>query len=615
MARLVVLSTTAPVGIASDIPHRYDVIINGQGYRFAEEQPQRAIYSYSPTFVTRQNVQGDYGDNQQDFWMGAAQRDWTLGEQQKYFRSSDGKDQRFWQGTNLDVRTQGQVTIRQATKTLTFAAAVRATCPRGAAASQNIMAASASNLYEVAADGAITDRGAHGLGAAPARFGMATDGTDVYLSTTAGGTVGVRKWDGSSFTTFSADGADSLEFLNNSLYGLRGNDGKLVRWSTAGVQSTVHPWQQADGGTRGGNAGRIRAFGGKLLVLWADGPNGAELWTYDGTAAAMTASFPSNFYAHELEVVYGQVFISGAFVKINAGVPTDFLIRPAVYFYSNQLGILWRASAFGATVTTNLTTANHPGVAAFDDGLVFTDDTRGQIMFYDITVGGVCSIGSYTVAGDTPLLAASQRFFLHTRNHVTGYLHPDTTTIATSGTLKSSLMDFDSSLPKRFHSIRIDADIPAGASVDLLQRDNDVDGAYTAIVTGAESGEEYAIGVNARALSIQATLNKGSSTAGPTLKRTSLRGAPILDTFKRRQYALDLTSRNEKTPLELRDHTLHPKDGLVMAQELIQAAVSTTPITIIDRFDTYTGVIIAEEFKLIEIRPEEFIAVCPIREV
>ena len=43
-------------------------------------------YAYSPTFVERANVQGDYGDNQQDFFMTFSQKDWSLGEQQRYFR-------------------------------------------------------------------------------------------------------------------------------------------------------------------------------------------------------------------------------------------------------------------------------------------------------------------------------------------------------------------------------------------------------------------------------------------------------------------------------------------------------------------------------------------------
>lgn len=43
-----------------------------------------ATYGHSPTFVERSNVSGDYGDNQQAFWLVASQRDWSLGEQQPF---------------------------------------------------------------------------------------------------------------------------------------------------------------------------------------------------------------------------------------------------------------------------------------------------------------------------------------------------------------------------------------------------------------------------------------------------------------------------------------------------------------------------------------------------
>lgn len=612
---IIVASSGAGVA-ASDVPTKFDVIINGAGYRFADYEKRRAAYSFSPTFVPRSNIQGDYGDNQQEFWQTHSQRDWSLGEQQKFYRAEEGRDRRFWQGENIDIRTPGQVTLRQATLAATFAAAVRACCPRGAAVNQNILAASSTNLYEIDAAGTITDRGAHGLGRAPERFGVVSDGTDIYISSTGSGTVGMRKWDGSTYATFSANGADALEFLNNTLYGLRSDNAKLVKWDTAGTQSDVFQWKQADGGVRGGTTGRLRALGGKLLVLWADGPNGPELYSHDGTAPSLIAAFPRNFYAHDLDVVAGVAFVSGSFVKVDSSGVDNLRIRPAIFFWANgQIGLLWRSTDFLSGTITDLPNAGHPALAAYDEGLVLTDDERGMVMFYDIASGGVHSIAEYTVAGSTPLLAASQRFFLHTRAQTSAYVHPSASSIATAGEVTQSLVDFDSSLQKRFKSAKIDAIIPTGASIDLAYRMEDLDGAYTSIVTGASSGTEYAIDANGRAISIKTTLKKGTASTSPVLKRVFTRAAPILDTFKRREYVLDLGGRDGKSPLKLRDGTPHGKDAMEMATALNTAAISTTPIKITDRFSTYEGVVEPESYQLIEVRPEEFVALVRIREV
>src|SRR2546425_6566231 len=92
---------------AADVPTRIDVLIDGQGYMLDDtidptslySSRQRAQYGLSPVFVQRQNVSGDYGDNQQDFFLTFTQRDWSEGEQQKYFRQSDPDAiRRYWRG-------------------------------------------------------------------------------------------------------------------------------------------------------------------------------------------------------------------------------------------------------------------------------------------------------------------------------------------------------------------------------------------------------------------------------------------------------------------------------------------------------------------------------------
>src|SRR4051794_2157658 len=138
---------------ASDVPGKFDLVIaisggNTTGFMFddATEGGKKAAYGYSPTFVERQNVQGNYGDDQQSFWLTASQNDWSAGEDQKLFRSNDGdSEKKYWQGTAADIRIEGQVTIRDAVRTLTTAA--NPLCAVGAP--PGIYFATSTNLYLV----------------------------------------------------------------------------------------------------------------------------------------------------------------------------------------------------------------------------------------------------------------------------------------------------------------------------------------------------------------------------------------------------------------------------------------------------------------------------------
>jgi hypothetical protein len=282
-----------------------------------------------------------------------------------------------------------------------------------------------------------------------------------------------------------------------------------------------------------------------------------------------------------------------------------------VFFYaSGTVGKLWEANTFGTTAGIT-----YPSLAPFDGGLVFNDDTTGSFLLYDPSTGGISTIGTYTVAGDTPLMAATGSCFLHTRNQTIAYQAPDTTA-ATTGTVTSSLADFDSSLTKYFKAVKIDADIPANSSIDIAYRLEDLDGSYTTVQTGAANGTEYTIGANGRAISIKVTLNKGTSTDGPTLKRVYVRAVPLPANFKRASYILNLTGRNGEQHAQCRDGSLHPKDGLELATSLRTALTSTTPVSITDRFGTFTGILEGGDgFELMEVRPEEFIARVRVREV
>lgn len=613
---------------AADVPYKFDVVIDGKGYRFWDGAPggERATYAFTPTFVPRTNVEGDYGDSQQEFWLTWTQRDWSVGEKLKFSRQNDGQSRMFWRGSNIDVRTPGQVTLRRAITTFgPFAEAVSACAPyANPGIDRKVVAAGPTKLWFIDASGTISDGGAHGLSATPSSFALTSDGGgDMYVSTTASGTVGVRKRDvsGGAYSTFSATGSDALAYLNNTLYGLRATSAgvqSLIRYDTAGTVTTLYTWKQADGGdgVYAPTANRLEAFGGKLFITWI-GMN-AEMWMYDGAGVQMVASLPGNFYPHDTEVLFGIPFVSGVTVR-NVTNASTFEARPAIYYYNGgQVSLLWQADDY--VTGLNSPSAIVPAVVAFDTGLVFNDDTTGRLMFYDITTGGVHAIGSYTVAGNgPPLLAATNSHFLLTRGSTTAYMYPDLSTIATTGFVQGALIDFNSSLDKLFRGIKVDYDEGAGGdggSVDIAYRLADVDGAYTTLQTGAVSGTEYPLtGVTGRSMSIKVTLNKGTSTTGPVVKRVYLRAAPVQFTFRRQEYRLELSGRNGQGSMLMRDGTPSPKDGLAMAVDLRTAATMSTPVTITDRFGTFTGILEADKLRIVEVGQEEFYADVAVREV
>jgi hypothetical protein len=358
------------------------------------------------------------------------------------------------------------------------------------------------------------------------------------------------------------------------------------------------------------------------LILWADGTGGPELWSYDGNASPqLIAVFPPNFYAYDIAIVNGVVFLSGMYLKAAAASAVNLYGRPAIYFYaSGTIGLLWQADSFTTSTFTARSTGPNPAVAGFDAGLVFTDDTRGQFMFYDAANGGVHTIGSYTVAGDTPLLASNQRFMFHSRNQTTAYLFPNSSATETAATVTSSLVDFDSSLTKLFRGIRVEFDAGSdgnGGSVDIAYRIGDLDGAYTTLQAGAASGTEYALSnVTGRAISVKVTLNKGTSTSGPVLKRVAVRAIPVQQAFKRRTYVLNCTGRDGESHVGLRDGSEHPKDGKEMVTNLQTAATLSTAFAVTDELGTISNAVIESDgFQLKRVRAEEYLVALTVREV
>jgi|SRR5579859_478594 len=588
---------------SADVPGRFDVVINNQGYVFDDSiepnvpfRTHRAIYGYSPTFIDRTNTGSAYGDNAQDFWLTAEQHNWDLGEQQRYFRAAatggdDSRSRRYWQGDNIDVITvPGQVTTRANFPTATFGGSVYAPC--GNINHQTILCVSSTNGYVLATDGTVTDRGAHGLGTAPSKWGLTTDSTNFFISSSAGGSVGVRKWVTSTFTTFSATGADSMAFLNNTLFGYNSTTGALNRYDTAGSITQIYQWKSAVGGTLPYGA-KLMSLGPNLIILRQTGEQrSSEIWQYDGTNTNKKADLPESFSPQDMTITNGVVFVAGYFTIGNGKY------QPAIYYYVNSsTGLLWKARVATSTLTRS------PGLCPWSEGIVFTDDTSQNVMQYNMATGGVHSIASYTRSLSTPQMASTDAMFALTQTATTGYYFPGSG-LASTGVVQTSLFDFDNSLPKLFRGVRLTFTVSGNSTVDIAYQLDTVDGSWTTLQTNAVSGTEYVIGQTGQAIAFQITMNTGTATTAPILKRLYVRAAPELQTFPRGEYIFDLGGSLAGGMRQLRDGSPHPKTGYEQAVDLVAAATSTTPLTVTDRLNgTFTGIIDPGKLEIYEEHP------------
>jgi hypothetical protein len=608
------------------VPAKYDVVIDGYGYVTARAvdpnmpfRIQQENLSYTATFIERSNTSGNYGDNQQDFWLTASQNDWSLGDQQRFYQLGDPvKARRSWLINGGDPTSPGKVTLRQAVASSTLASLVRALT-----AHQNLIYGFGdTNLFNIDAGGGVTDKGAHGLGVAGVSFGIASDGANVYVGSAASGSAGVRKYDGTSYTTFSATKASSLCYANNTLYGINKDLGTFIQYDTGGVATTLFPFKYADGTARTWTLGKVVAHGGNIAVLISDGPQ-PEVWLYNGAGTSKAAELPNNFFAYDAISVLGDLYISGSFIKTDSSSIANLHIKPAVFLLSNgTLFELWRADTWSTNTFTDLGAGTpHPALGQTEGGVIWNDDTAGRIVYYDIGAGGVHGLGTYSGSGtNTPYVIGShQRFFLMTRpSDKATFRYPDVSTVATSATVSSSLFAFDSSLAKLFRGVIIDADIPAGATVDIKYQLDSVDGSYTSLATAVASGTEnlFPSATSGRSISIQVMLKKGSSTVGPTLKRVFVRAVPVLSSYRINEYILDLGGdATTGATLKRRDLSDHNLTGETMRANLVAAIQATAPISVTDRTGTFTAVLEPANCEFDQTRPGQWYARIRVREV
>lgn len=609
----------------ADVGPRFDVLIDGYGYVFPNPlltnlpfRSQRAAYSYTPTFIERTNVSGNYGDNQQDFFMTASQDDWSGGQGQHFLRTNDvASSSKFYLGGFINTRTEGQVTLSALTTNVNDGngGKAQAACGCGTGVGGNFNAI--EHAYCVGTDlwtmngVTATDIGAHGAGTV-AQWGMCADGKYVYVS---GGTK-LRKWDGAAFTDFSVTVCSSIAFLNNTLYGFTA--GKLVQYSTAGAQSDVFPWKYAEGTADATTGVKLIPFGPTLLILFPFRADRPELWLYDGTNTSMIAEFPRSAKAYDCIEIAGIVFVSALITDDSAiGTPGA---RAAIYAYVNgTVEEVWRS--VGA-VTGGI---DKVALGTFGGNLIFVDPYTRTLNQLDVVSGAVTGVASYTHgvesgggSGQTPQISsASQSVMVTWQRAVSASgvgpdVYPSTNAFAASGTIQTSLVDFDNGLTKNMRSVKVDWS--GGGSVDIAYQLDSLTGSYTSLQTAAVSGTEYLLpaGTQGHSISVQITLNNSAGNV-PTLKRIYVRAAPVQQSYRKCQYVLDLTGRNDRDvnqPVRLRDGTDSTLTGAQMAANLIAAITSTAPISITDRFGTYNAVFEQGEgiTEIDEIRPDEFYA-------
>lgn len=593
---------------AADVPGIYDLVIASKGYIMANPvapnlpfRTQRAKYGYTPTFISRQNTSGDFGDNQQDFWLTASQRDWSLGEDQKYFRVKDPeKSRQYWLGARVNVNIPGQVAIQRnanATNGPIFAGA--GSHPAGGLC----FTSDPTRLFDQAFQFGATSRGNHGCGASLTAY--ATDGVYLYIS--GSGCTKTRKYHLATqvFSDFSATPMEDLVFLNNTLYGVAG--GILYTIDTAGNAVASFTWKDATGTALTG-AMKLEALGGKVIILRTSGStSGAELWQYDGIGVSKLAEYPANFTAKDFTVQSGIIFVVGVEGKNGDGY------RTALWYYANgTIGRSWANQTY--TTSTNVGCA----VTPFGNGLLFTDVVNAVVRFYDLQVGGVSSVFEYT-PGPSMYMATSNSFVILIDSSFAN-IYPYTTGITTFAELASSIIDFDTSLTKLFRGVIVDwvaATTGNGGSVDISYQVDSVDGSYTTLQTSAVSGTEYLFPgvVTGRGISIKLKINKGTSILGPIVKRVYARAAPTLTKFRTGEYVIDCTGIDGKNPVTLRNEKPSPLSGQAMVNNLVADATSGVPISITDRLGTFTGIVELETFEVIELRPKEYFVRFQAREV
>ena len=583
---------------AADVPGKYDVIINGQGYVLLDAltpnipfRTHRAIYTYSPTFLERTNVTGAWGDNQQAFWLTFSQNDWSGGEGLKFARPNDpAKANRYWLGAQVDNTIPGQIMPFRLHRTLTFSPLVYHLVANHSA---SFYTCSSTNLFEVdSSAGTITDRGAHGAGStATVGHALAFDGQYVYIA----GATKIRRFDiaALTFADFSANALTDLCFQNNTLFGA--TNGVFSQFDTSGSKTDIYTFKSATGTTSASwKISRIIPFGGQVALAL----DSSEIYIYNGVGVERIAGLPRNFTIQDMSVC-DEILVIAGWEKTYAGS------RMSIYYYANgSIGNLYRD-----TVYSNPSNLGGLAVTPWGNGFVFADASRNAIRYFDLGTGSVSSLGVYNGAasalGAMATTPDGQVMFVQ-YGTTSQQLIQDNINLGDTATVYSSLIDFDSSLKKYVKGVTVDFDSTGGGTVDLGYQTDTVDGSWTTLASNVTSGTEYAVNLTCHSISVKVFLNPGvSGGSTPILKRLYVRAVPELQTFRKREYILDLTGAAPDAPRRLRDGSPDPTVPFTGVSNLVAAAQATAPFSITDRLGTFTGIIEPDGFEIYEMHAQQ----------
>jgi hypothetical protein len=483
------------------------------------------------------------------------------------------------------------------------------------------------NLHKVDNAGTDSSIGAHGSGL-PNQWGMCNDAVNIYIA----GATRLTKWTGAAFSSFSATAnAGSLAFVNNALYSCDGST--LNTYDGAGTKTTIFTWKDATNTALPAlnQAAKLVPFGGKLLIFFPYLYDGPELWIYDGIAPSRLATLPDSMIGFDCEVVDGIAFMSGmVYGSDTAGNNSGI---PVVYYYANgNVGELWRDIQAGPSAPS-VNGYRMPALGNLSGRLVWAvnpnavSQSSGLIREYDLASGAISVIATVGRTGN-PTASFSLPRITSTPTSILAAMDKGTTggeklifwpgSGTASAYIISSLIDFDSNLTKTFRSIKVETQ-DAASGFDIYYG-TDTLSTFTLLQASATSGTEYTLPANTqgRAISIKVILN------GTILQRYYVRAAPLLTSFKVRTYNLDLTC-TPNNPTLLQDGSTQPLTGHEQAVNLITAIASTTPISITDRFGTYTAVLEPGQCNILELHSDsgggvpansgQFVATIVAREV
>ena len=395
----------------------------------------------------------------------------------------------------------------------------------------------------------------------------------------------------------------------------------MISFDTAGNPTTQFQWKNADGSTITSLAGFVKLvpYGGSLYILRKRVRN--EIWVYDGSGCRLLAELPIDFGATDMCVSNGVVFVAGL-LYLNAAATTS---RPQLYYYINgSIGKLWESD-------TTLSVGRNMSVQPFGNGVIFLNPVTGNILQYDLGLGGVHTITNNPNTGGVLVASNGTSSFLMAGSGGSSYGYPSSSiSYASTGYIQTSQYDFDNTLTKVFRGIKVDADIPANTSIDIAYQLDGCGGTYTTLQTGALSGTEYPLPNNTtgHSISVQVTLKSATGAATPTLKRVYVRAAPTLQQFRKREYLFDISSgtRDEigKSSRRTRDGFVYPKDAITACNDLIKIATQTVPFTVYDRFVPGGMTVLADlqqnqagydGFAIYEVEPNVYIGRINLREV